>query len=129
MPSISLSLTVELDGQPLSGFPIVRRSVVSRSIAFQVSQATAGNTTSFSQLPLTSLSTCTFFVLHVDQPVTVRMGDQADAADRPVVPLTRGGLLLFLDGGITETGTNPGPIRVNNNSGQTVNLQGVGAGS
>ena len=130
MPTLTVTVSVLQDGAgPLPGFPLTRRVSVDEIQSFAVEQASAGNTTTWAALPLSSLDTVTFLVVRSDRAVTFRLNDgTADATTLPSIPLAAGGLLMLIDGRL-RAGAGASNARTNNNSGSTAVLRGLGGGT
>ena len=130
MPTLTVTVTVSQDGgEPLPGFPLTRRVSVDEVQTFATEQANAADTTTWVALPLSSLDTVTFLVVRSDRAVTFRLNDGiADAATTATLPLAAGGLLMLVNGTL-RAGSGSANARVNNNSGATAVLRGVGGGT
>ena len=122
MPSIKFTIQAEIDGVPLNGFPLVRRVSVAELQTFEYEEANDGNTTTFSDIPVGQLDSIQALLVRPDQQVNVRIDGQTDAG----IIINAGGILLIIDG-TNDAGSNR--ARVNNNSGNTANLRGFGAGT
>jgi hypothetical protein len=120
MPTLKLTLTAELDSQLVPGFPIVRRLVVDEVQAFDYKRTSGGT---YVALPLDQIDTVQVFVMQTDREVTLRFQGQSDAG----LVLHAGGLVLLFDVDLDAGfATN---VTVNNNSGITATLRGLGAGT
>ena len=120
MATIEVSVTVKLDGQPISGSPFVRRLTADETQAFAVEQATGGG---YVTLPLTSLDQLNFLLLQPDQSITVRLSAQSDQG----IVLQAGGVLLICDAAIAAAPTTN--ATVTNDSGSTAVLSGFAGGT
>lgn len=89
---LRLVVALELDGQPVSGFPITRRLQVDEVAGFAVEKDGTGDAT-FSALPTSLLDAINFLVLQTDKAVTLRLDAQSDAG----IMMNAGGLVLILD--------------------------------
>ena len=121
MPTLELTVLLKLDGVEVSGFPLVHREAVDSVQPFEYQKATGGG---YVALPTNQLATLHALVVRsLDQPVTVRLNGQSDAG----VSLAAGGLLLVFDGTLNAgVATN---ATVQNASGSTTTVQGVGGGT
>lgn len=123
MPVLKMTLNMELDGVPVSGFPKIRRLSVDESQQFRYEEADDGDTTTFSALPTDQLAEIQALCVEADQVLTYRFDGQSDAG----VTVNAGGLLLFfnvdIDAGASTNAT------VNNNSGSAANVKGIGGGT
>lgn len=128
MSVLTLRLTLELDGVPVLGTPIVRRVSADELQSFDVELASAGNTTTWTALQASQIDTLTFLCVRPSHNVTFRLDDQSDAAGRATLPVNAGGLLLLLNTEI-DSGAGSSNARCNNNSGATATLRGVIGGT
>lgn len=120
MPILEISVMVKLDGQMVGGAPFIRRVNVDETQQFTTEQASGGG---YTTLPLTSLDQLDFLLLQPDQQITIRLGAQSDQG----IVLNGGGLLLICDAVIAAApATN---ATVNNVSGTTATLVGIGGGT
>jgi hypothetical protein len=125
MPILRISVIAEVDGSPVPGFPLERRTSLFAGQSFHYQKAPDSDAGSFSPLPgddAAFASLIQALMLRPDLPVTVRLNGQSDAG----VMIQSGGLLLVLDGIInTAPGTR---VRVNNGSPATVTIKGYAGG-
>jgi len=120
MPTLRISVQLDLDGQPLPGTPLVRRLELDEAQTFDVEQATGGG---FVAIQAAAIASIQALLLRADRQVTVRLDGQTDAG----LVLNAGGLVLIFDATIDAgAATN---VTVDNASGSTAVLRGVAAGT
>lgn len=91
MPTVKISLSIEVDGQPLAGSPFVRRLAMDEAQAFgPYEKATGGG---FVAMPTGELAEIQFFFAHTNRQVTLRLDGQTDAG----LVVNAGGLVLLVD--------------------------------
>lgn len=123
MPNVKVTVSVEIDGQPISGFPVVRRLEVSEVQAFDYIQPNHGDDTTFSGVPADLLDTIRALVVRVDQDMTLRLNGQTDTG----IALKSGGLIIVLDGEL-DAGAGSANASLNNNSGEQAVVRGLAGG-
>jgi hypothetical protein len=116
--NIRVILSVEIDNEPIRGYPLVRRLSVDELVGFQYEQA---DSSGFTDIPDAVLTTGQFVLIQPDQNVDVQFSDGAAGANS--VQVNAGGLLLVLDGSWSNG------IEVDNNSGSTVLVKGQVGGT
>jgi hypothetical protein len=123
MPAIKVTVLIEKDGQPLQGYPYVRKVNTDELQVFDpYLKAIDPNNTTFTTLPLLA-PVVSALLVRADQVVTLRLNGQASAG----VVLNPGGLLLILDGVLNAgAATN---ATINNFSPAIANVRGFGAGT
>jgi hypothetical protein len=120
MPTLKLTVQADLDGVPLSGFPVVRRVHVAEVQAFETLQAPTGE---FLPLPLSELSRVAALILRSDQVIVLRLNGQSDMG----INMEAGGMVVLFDvaldagAAVNATVWNPGTL--------PVTLRGVAGGS
>lgn len=126
MPALKVTVLVEVDGQPVPGFPYVRRVVADEVQTFgpyiKVGDA---NGTTFTALPTSAIVTMQGLVVRADQDVTIRLNGQATAG----VLLKAGGLLLILDSTIDAGATTNATINLNQAASVLGQVRGLAIGS
>ena len=120
--TLEVTISAKLDGVPVSGYPITRRATVDETQAFSYEEATDGDTTTFSDIPVGQLDSIQALLLRTDQQVNIRMDGATDAG----ILLNAGGILVIMDH-TNDAGSNR--LRVNNNSGNTAVLKGIAGGT
>ena len=121
--NLKVTVSVELDGNAVAGFPVTRRISLAETYQFAYEHTDDGDTTTFTTIPDSKVAETQALVLLSDQAVTVRLDGQTDAG----LTLNANGLLLFIDTDVDAgAGSN---IVLNNNSGSTANIVGVGGGT
>jgi len=124
MPSIEATLTLKIDGQPVTGFPITRRITVDELQHFDYEEAADNDTTTYSDLPVAQLATIQFLLLRaLEQPINLRVDGQTDGQ----IEINVGGFVLFMD--VTNnSGSNR--ARVNNPDASALSvLKGIAGGT
>lgn len=116
--NIRVTVLVEVDGEPVRGFPIQRRFTVDETQAFAYEKTTGGG---FADLPDNQLTTGQFVLLQPDRTVSFRFSDGAAGATS--VDVNAGGLLLVFDGSWANG------IEVSNASGSTALIRGQVGGT
>ena len=116
-------LSVELDGLPVSGFPLDRRLLVDEASAIDYRKAVDGAGT-YVGVPLDLLPTIQALVLRADRALTLRLNGQSDAG----VLINAGGVVVLFDVTV-NAGAGAANAKVNNVSGATAFVQGVGGGT
>ena len=117
MPTLEFTVLVKRDGQPISGYPLVRKLTVTEVENKVFTQATGGGFTAMTVGPLASL---TGLVIQPDQQLSVRLNGQA--AGEWV--LNANGLLLILDATINTAAL----ASLQNASGSTANITALVGG-
>lgn len=122
MPTLRLTLKIELDGRPIPPFdPLVRTLTVDEVQTFAFEEANDGDTTTFSAVPITQLTDLQVYACESDFAVTQRVDGQTDAG----LPLQAAGLVLLWNVDVDASTL----VETNNNSGSTATLRGLGAGT
>jgi hypothetical protein len=91
MPTLKLTVQADLDGVPLSGFPVVRRLVVTEVQTFETARPAQPGT--WYSLPVVELATLNALIVQTDQPITLRLDGQTDRG----INLAAGGLVVLFD--------------------------------
>ena len=121
MSTFKVTVNVELDSRSLPGYPKIRRLEVDENQQFKYEKTTGAG---FTAIPLDQLAEIQALLLESDQQVTVRLDGQTDAG----IVLNPGGLLLLLDVDI-DAGAGTSNASLENTSGSTANIQGLGGGT
>jgi hypothetical protein len=117
MANVKVTLNVEVDGEPVQGFPMVRRFEPVDKASFD---ATLANNAAFVAIPAAGEIAATQFLLF--RPVGALMSIKL-AGDGTGVALNKGGFVLVVDSsGFTGT-------TVQNTSGAGAKAQGILAGT
>jgi len=124
MPVLKVSLNVELDGQPVLGFPVIRRAVVDEVQQYEYEQAAHGDAVTFSAVPADQIAAIQLLILRPDQQVTLRLDGQTDAG----IVLDADSILLIL-GATIDAGAGSSNAKLNNNSGATAVIRGLAGGT
>lgn len=117
---LDVTVTVKRNGRDVPGFPYSKRMLVDEVQQFSYEKATGGG---YETLPTTQIATIQALILAPDQALTVRLDGQSDAG----IALNAGGLLLVLDS-TTDAGASTNNT-IDNSSGSTANIVGLGAGT
>lgn len=124
MPLLRVVILASLDGEGVSGFPLVRRLTVDETQGFQVDKPGTADAT-YSAVPTGELATLQHLIFTTDTAVTLRLNGQSDAG----IVLGAGGVVLLL--GATLTAGAATNATVNNSAAASViaALRGVAAGT
>jgi len=126
MPALKVTVLVEVDGQPVPGFPYVRRVVADEVQAFNpTTKVGDGNGTTFTALPTSAITTMQGLLVRADQDVTIRLDGQTDAG----VLLKAGGLLLIIDSTINAGATTNATVNLNQAASVIASVRGLAIGS
>ncbi len=120
MPTLKITLSAELDGVQLPGYPKTRRLEVDESQSFSIEQVTGGG---YSTLPIQQLGEVQALILEPDQAVTLRLDAQSDAG----LEINKGGLIVLFD--VTINAGASTNATIDNASGSTVKLVGIAGGT
>lgn len=120
--NLKITVSVELDGNQVAGFPITRRIALAETYQFGYEHADDGDTTTFTTIPDSKVAETQALVLTSDQQVNVRLDGQSDAG----ILLNANGLLLIIDADV-DAGAGSNCV-INNNTGNTANITGIGGG-
>ena len=118
-----LTIQLKRNGVSVANFPLTRRFSADEAQSFLYEQANQGAGT-FAAIPLEQLGTINGLVVTPDQQVTIRLDGQTDAG----IVLNQGGVLLILDATI-DAGAGSSNASLNNVSGSTATIQGIGLGT
>lgn len=121
--ALKVTVTVEKDGKPLDGFPVVRRYSADEVQGFEYEEPNDGDAVTFSAIPTAQLATIKALVLRTDRQITLRVDGQTDAG----LVLDADALLVVI--GATIDAAAATNLMVNNNSGGTAVLEGMAGGT
>ena len=121
--TLTCTISIEKNGQPLPGFPVVRRVSVDEMVSFSTEQASSDGV--FVAPNLSSLGAVTFFYYTADQ-ITKLLFDGNSDGTAPL-EMSANGLLLLVNPTI-DSGSSTN-ITVENDSGSTALLTGVAGGT
>jgi hypothetical protein len=116
--NVKVTVLVEVDGEPVRGFPLQRRFSVDETQSFAYEKTSGAG---FADIPDNQLTTGQFTLLQPDRTVSFRFSDGAGAA--AAVAVNAGGFLLVFDGSWANG------IEVENTSGSTALIKGVVGGT
>ena len=119
MPSVKITIDVEIDGHRAPGFPLSRRVEVTEVQEFDVTRATGGG---YVATPTTEIAAMKALILHTDEAVTVRLNAQSDTG----IDLNAGGILAIIDTAL-DSGASTNAT-VSNSSGSDAQIEGIAAG-
>ena len=125
MPSVKLTVDLEVDGVKVQGFPLVRRITVDEVQHFEYDEAADNDSTTFSALPTAQIASVQALLLRpLEQPITLRLDGQSDAG----IIISTGGIVIIMgatiDAGAATNAT------VNNPDATAVSkLKGFAAGT
>ena len=117
---LDVTVIIKRNGRDVTGFPYQKRMVIDELQQFSYEKATGGG---YETLPTTQITTVQALVVTADQATTIRLDGQSDAG----IVLNAGGLLLALD--ITADASASTNATLDNSSGSTANITGLGAGT
>lgn len=118
---LEVTVSVKLNGYEIAGFPYRKRLLVDEAQQFSYEKATGGG---YETLPTTQIASLAALILSSpDQALTVRLDGQSDAG----IVLNAGGLVLVVDGTLDAGASTNATI--DNSSGSTALVQGLGAGT
>ncbi len=123
MPTLKVTVNVELDARSLPGFPVIRRLEVDEAQQFQYEKVDDTDGTTFVAIPTGEIAALQAFILETDQQVTIRLDAQTDQG----IVLNAGGLLIIMDATIDSGATTN--AKINRNGSTTANIKGIGAGT
>jgi len=126
MPSVKVSLDVEVDGQRLSGYPLVRRIETDESAPLDYEKAADNDSTTFTTLPIDgALSEVQVLVLRIgEQPITLRLDAQTDAG----LVINAGGFVCLFDVDIDAGATTNAKVN-NPDATDLATIRGLAAGT
>lgn len=119
MPCLEITVTAAVDGQPVSGFPIIIRLNPAEVITNRLQHS--GNDGA-SYVSVSKLATENGIILFTDTNINVALANGTATAFQ----LFSGGFLMLINGQLAA-GSNEN-VLLNNNSGQTANLTFVEVG-
>lgn len=90
MPQVKVTILVEVDGQPVSGFPHVTRHQVEQVVPWNPYVQAAGGLDAFTPIPAPTIGTLQALVMRPSKPITLRFADQSDAG----LPLEAGSVFI-----------------------------------
>ena len=123
MPSLKVSLNLELNGVSISGYPVVKRLELDESQSFRYEKVDDTDGVTFVTLPIDQMTTIQALLVETDQQLTFRFDGQTDAG----ILLNAGGLILIMDATLDASATTN--ATVNNNVQPTANIKGIAAGT
>jgi|TARA_R110000751_G_scaffold68861_1_gene140058 hypothetical protein len=121
---VKMTVTLEVDGVPVSGFPISKEKSIDESQGFSYEESNDGDTTTFSAIPADQMAEIQVFALTANQATTYRFNGQTDTG----IDLNAGGLIAMFNVDI-DSGAGSSNASVNNNSGNTANVTGFAGGT
>lgn len=114
MPTIKLSVTVDVDDIPITGFPLVRRIEFAEAQSFNVQRTTGA---AFTALPTAEMTTVKALILQSDKTTAIRLNGVAGE-----VTLNPNSVVIVFDATMSTAPT------LQNNSGSTATVVGLAAG-
>lgn len=124
VPVIVVKVSVSVDGTEIAGFPVTKRVTVDETQGFHYERPDDGDAVTFGAMPTDQIASIATLVAAPDRAVTVRLDGQTDAG----IYLNGGGLLVIVDG-LIDAGAGASNTSVNNNSGDTVRINGMVGGT
>jgi hypothetical protein len=126
MPSIRIALSVEVDGQPVPGTPIVRRLTADEVQQFDFEKAGDADAVTFTALPADQLAEIQMLLLQSDKLITLRLQNQSDAG----LKINPGGVVFLLNVDI-DAGAGALNAKINSNvaAGILAAIRGLAGGT
>jgi len=93
VPVLRMTVTLEVDGIPIPGYPLQRRLTLTEGIGLDYQKPADGNSTTFTALPETQLPVVQALLLKTDSLINLRFNGQTTG----LVPLNAGGFLAIFD--------------------------------
>src|SRR5947209_2145026 len=124
MPVLRCTVSLEVDGVPLAGFPIQRRVTFNEGVGLDYQKAADGNATTFTSIPESELPVVQALILKVDSLINLRLNGQTNG----LVPVNPGGFIVIFDGNLSAgVATN---VTVNNPAASgAATIKGYAAGT
>lgn len=114
MPNVRVTVNIEVDGEPLKGFPISRRFEPVDKSAFDITQATAPG---YVALPISGVASTQLLLFQPAANMGIKL-----AGDGTGITINKGGFVLVVDSSFTGT-------TFENNSGGGAKVVGFAAGT
>jgi hypothetical protein len=114
-----ITLNLEIDGQQIEGYPLVKRINLDEIQQFSYEKAASA---SYTDIPATEISNIQLLLIRPSQQLTIRLNGQSDAG----IVLSANGILLVLDGTLNAVAAN---AQVSNASGSVAIVKGVAGGT
>ena len=128
MPTLQLTLTLELDGQPLPDLTVIRRLVVDNALPFARQQVSQDIPAPF--LDVIQLARLQALMLRAtDKPLTFIIAAAAPLATPTPIEINPGGCLLLFDVDVSQSGDDLQPLLLLQDSGDASGIVGVAGGS
>ncbi len=124
MSNAKTRISIELDGNPNPLQRIIRRLEQPEFQSFSYEKADDGDTTTFTAVPLGEIASIGLLYLESDQQVTIRLDGQTDAG----ILINADGFILLHDV-LIDAGAGASNLSINNNSGVTAKITGMGFGT
>lgn len=125
MPSIKLTVDLEIDGVKVQGFPLTRRLTVDEVQHFDYEEAADNDTTTFSALPTAQIASIQALILRpLEQPITLRLDGASDAG----IVINAGGMVIIMDATI-DAGASTNATVNNPDASALSRLKGFAAGT
>jgi len=125
MPSIKLTVDLEIDGVRVTGFPLIRRITVDEVQHFDYEEAADNDATTFSALPTAQIASIQALLLRpLEQPITLRLDGATDAG----IIISAGGMVIIMDATI-DAGASTNATVNNPDASAISRLKGFAAGT
>ena len=121
MPELKVTVLVEQDGSPVSGFPLVRRVVCDQVAAWNPYFQGASAPSTFTAVPASTVAVLQALILRPDGTVLVRFANQTDAG----LQIDPDGLLIVLGCSVDETAALNATVYADADT----NIRGLAAGA
>ena len=126
MPEIRVTVTVEVDGEPLTDMPVIQRSIYTEYAQPTIVATPDSNSTSFHGIAAATMAAMNFFFLQTDQALNLQI-NQAGTSNP--LPLLAGSMVLIMSPNLAQ-GTAANNVTYNNPSSTTnANLKILVAGT
>lgn len=126
MPTLEVTIQVKQDGVPVAGFPLTRRVSVDELQSFEVEIPAHGSLGEGNVIPLNYQDTVQALIMTTDRALTVGLKGGTPISGIGCPGLSAGGVLCFIG---ADLGAGFSQNVVNNLSGATAIIKGVGAGT
>lgn len=119
MPTIKVTVDVEVDGKRIGNFPVSRRIQITEEQAFQY---LAADSAGYHSIPASEIAVVKALVFTADKALTLRLQGQSDAG----LVVNENGIVALVD--VTLNSGALTNATLNNTSGSTAIVEGVVAG-
>jgi hypothetical protein len=128
MPTLQVTLSLDLDGQPLPDLTVIRRLVVDNAFPFARIQPTDPSPQTVQDVAQLMILQA-FGIRATDQPITLLIGDTTPGDPPAPIAVNPGGFILLFDVAIGQSGASFQPLKLLQSSGQPSAIVGVAGGT